>query len=950
MPARFVGRRQELRSIAALVSRARRDRLPTSALVVGDPGSGKSRLLRQVVAELEPARVVVVSGLEPTAHIPFAALGELIRRLGGVPEHGARLEGLVFGSASSGQGVLPVFEAAHRAIDAFGPLVLAVDDLQWLDPQSVALVQYVVRAAEGAGGSLAVVAASRLAPAASDFDGAMASLLPPDRHARIHLVGLPLEDALEMARTIDPALDPGRAEQLWERSNGLPFWFEGLIRARGAQDTDDLIGERLRTLSEDAGLALSALVVAARPFSTDEIAGILGWTSVRVSVALRELETRGLVAGVLGAVRLSHDLIRESAAGQLPAARRRRLHGQIAAHIEANASDDLRLLEEALEHRTAAGLRRDELALRILASPSRRLLDVAALARIEAVAEGLERGSSSRRDLEVALARLARELGQHEQAIRLWDRVAASATSPALAVEAALGAGQAAYLLARGPAVRRYVEHARGLPLDATASIQVDALAADLELWLEHDTPAGRRLAESALERGLRMIEQAGGIAGLETTAAAAILHAVEAAADAALQQDRGDDVIRLAELSMHLGGRLEGEARIAALMRSGFALRALRHLEEALRRYREALDTARRLVLPAQIAEAGQGVARVLRDLGRLDEARTIAQETVDLEQRIGVASRRWGTSRSILRTVEVSIGVPGAFETMRKEARAISDPHFAIGLHEHAAVVLARQHGDAAVADIDQELDAARAASERAGCRRCARELTVVAAEVLARIGRVPEARDELERWKAGLEGTGYRMRDLWQNRAEIAIAAAEGDPDVPARLAELSRAYDEIGLPEDVVWTELDRGALLRAGGDRAGAVEAYTRAATVAGAIGAGGHAGRAARALRELGVRAWRRTATPVAGTPGSAAARRGSAGADELDVLSVREREIALLLARGASNREIADELALSPKTVERHVTNILTKVGARNRTELARLVHAGPVRVSPDD
>jgi DNA-binding NarL/FixJ family response regulator len=58
-----------------------------------------------------------------------------------------------------------------------------------------------------------------------------------------------------------------------------------------------------------------------------------------------------------------------------------------------------------------------------------------------------------------------------------------------------------------------------------------------------------------------------------------------------------------------------------------------------------------------------------------------------------------------------------------------------------------------------------------------------------------------------------------------------------------------------------------------------------------------------------------------------------------LDRLSQREREIATLIAAGDSNPEIANRLFLSRKTVERHVSNILARTGARNRTELARLL-----------
>jgi len=68
----------------------------------------------------------------------------------------------------------------------------------------------------------------------------------------------------------------------------------------------------------------------------------------------------------------------------------------------------------------------------------------------------------------------------------------------------------------------------------------------------------------------------------------------------------------------------------------------------------------------------------------------------------------------------------------------------------------------------------------------------------------------------------------------------------------------------------------------------------------------------------LGVRTWRRG--PMAGD----------------GALTAREREIASLVAAGASNPQIAQKLFLSRKTVERHVSNILRKIGAKNRTELA--------------
>jgi len=146
------------------------------------------------------------------------------------------------------------------------------------------------------------------------------------------------------------------------------------------------------------------------------------------------------------------------------------------------------------------------------------------------------------------------------------------------------------------------------------------------------------------------------------------------------------------------------------------------------------------------------------------------------------------------------------------------------------------------------------------------------------------------------------------------------------------------DAMGEAESAVWARLDLGRFLRATGDRQGALSAYTEAAARARELGAVAAGRIASRALRELGVRAWRRSA------------READVSAGALHDLSTREVEVARLVAGGASNREIADVLALSPKTVARHLTNILAKLGTRNRTEVAALVHADSVRHSSDD
>jgi len=148
------------------------------------------------------------------------------------------------------------------------------------------------------------------------------------------------------------------------------------------------------------------------------------------------------------------------------------------------------------------------------------------------------------------------------------------------------------------------------------------------------------------------------------------------------------------------------------------------------------------------------------------------------------------------------------------------------------------------------------------------------------------------------------------------------------------EMVRGYRREGFNDELLWALLDAGRV-RAATDRRAAIDSYTEAAALAERLGAVSRGRLASKALRELGVRAWRRGR---------------DAGRDGKSRLSAREQEIAGLVAAGESNRDIADTLVLSPKTVERHLTNILAKLGARNRTELAGLVHTGSVRGSPDD
>ena len=159
--------------------------------------------------------------------------------------------------------------------------------------------------------------------------------------------------------------------------------------------------------------------------------------------------------------------------------------------------------------------------------------------------------------------------------------------------------------------------------------------------------------------------------------------------------------------------------------------------------------------------------------------------------------------------------------------------------------------------------------------------------------------------------------RLRRLYA----CGMVAAGSDPTAAAlTLEQVCEEADRLEHRLDGLWAGIDL-ARIAAAQEREHAATLLRDVAAGADSIGAALIRDVAEHELRRLGVRTWRRGATA---SPGA---------------LTKREQEVAELVARGASNPEIAEALFLSRKTVERHVSNVLAKVGARNRVELAGML-----------
>ena len=277
MPAGFVGRTAEVRALAGFVRRAGEAPAPAVALVYGQPGEGKTRLLSELCDSMPTLARVRVNGHELESAVPMAAVRDFVRRLSAGPE-GSLVERLLSTSSAAPIELFQLFEASFRAVRAHGRLAVVVDDLQWVDPTSIALLHYLIRAAETAPCSLTVVAAGRPTGASTRLAHSVARVLAdPDRLLVMELGPLDRVAGIRLARELTPGLDEPAAARMWERARGSPFWIETLAREWGGDGAGGLFGFRLRALSGDAATLLAVLAAAGRPLDRPAIGGIEAW-------------------------------------------------------------------------------------------------------------------------------------------------------------------------------------------------------------------------------------------------------------------------------------------------------------------------------------------------------------------------------------------------------------------------------------------------------------------------------------------------------------------------------------------------------------------------------------------------------------------------------------------------------------------------------------------------
>ncbi len=935
MASPFVGRDEELGAIAEIARSVLHDRQPAAILVVGEPGQGKTRLLAEAGKPAGFGHYLPVLGYEPERNVPLAATREMLRGLA----ESADLEGDPIASPADERPAtlepIRLSEAVHRALRQVGPAVLIIDDLQWVDELSLALCHYLVRAATGAGQSFLTVAASRPSSVAAMFGEALRRSLGADRFRVLELGPLDLDDGVRLARALDPALDSKQAAEVWTQASGSPFWMQAIAAGRDpTAEATAVVRLQLQGMGSDAGHLLGVLAIVGRPAGVEELARVDGWPPERIAGALSELVDRGVVLSSAGTARIAHDLIRAAATRDLPDDASRRLHARVAELLEADAPDDLRSLRTALEHRQAAGAPALDLALRLATAPRRRWLGGDGIRQLAAIASEADPREFQALELQEAVAALAAEVGEYELALERWTLVADAAPTDDRRLRAALGAARSAYQLKRLDELRFWIDRCRrASDLPPALRATVDVLEAHAVMWLEHRTEAGSALARRALGSVRTLAEEAGDPAAIDEDARRAYLDALQLNLEAAIQRADAAEVFALAEELTSIARGFDESSHGMSVIFGGVALRWQGRIVEAAGRFRQAWDEGQHRVLPAVAIEAGHWLGHTLLDIGDFAEAERIAREAHELRARVGDLGRIRSRTRTVRHEVEFARGDERlALKMLLADVEGEADPHYRIAYHEAAAAWLAWLHGPAAADEVARHVEMGQRLAHQVACPKCQLQFDIYSTEALFRVGRVSEATtaaDELDRSPAPPDAQSLHVA----RRAHALRTATHIGPQ--AALEEVDRLLSEAEAGDrglDAILDLLDRGHLLEAI-DRGRAAEAYRVAAERAERAGARNLARAGEKRLRALGVRTWRRSAAGAAGTP-----------------MTEREREVARLIAAGATNPEIAQQLFLSRKTIERHVSNVLGKVGARNRTELAsRLASPGDATVEDE-
>jgi DNA-binding CsgD family transcriptional regulator len=910
-------------------------------LLAGEAGVGKTRLMDELAASTEaavlrgaasrdstPAYGPVVAALRshlrdvPDALDDCGPLGEHLRLL--LPE---------LGPAPESVDTTTLREALRRALAAVaedhGALVV-LDDLQWSDAATLELL-------------------AELGPSLSDTSLLMIGAYRSDELPRDHLLRRtrselrrkrafteisiePLDEA-GIAALLERKLGevPSRplVHAVHDRAQGLPFFVEELAAALSAEGRlhpgaagveladgsevsvpetiRDAVLLRCADLSQQGRAAAEAAAVAGERFELEALVELAGEAGVGELLELGLIGESGEGNGAFG-----HALVREALYGDVPWLRRRELHRKFGERLEASGASGIEIAPHWLGAREEDRARRELMRAATEFESVHAYRDAAGMVR-QALELWPEAEEVDERlvalELHGAWAELAGELAD---AARTWREV--SSLHRARGDEAALGAAQ------------RRLGRVCAMQGDRTGAIE--ALTAAADAFAASGDPgaaAGDRLGAAdflqfagrhaaSLELSRRAAEEARAAARVDLQSRALAAEGVVLAKRGEFEP--GMELVKQG-LSLALEHDLTAEA-VDAYQRLGTVFETAGDYAKAADALSSALDLCR--ITDNHEPEAGcvACMAYVLRELGEWPRTIEICRELIDTHDGDGVRTIADGALGYIR-------GLRGELGPARRQLTA--------GLESARRLDILSMQVDCAaslalIADFDSDQGEA--------LERCRFLLTRweesedhhyavwglrLAASLFAQAGRSDEAHacaDGLTRIATD-SGHGDALAALAHALGEIALA--DGEPELAAeQLGRAVELHRSLRIPAERAQILHRAGVALAAAGERELAVERHAEAYRLARQLGARPLAGRAASAIEELGE---------------SVEQRLGRSAADgEGGPLTRREIEVVRLVAEGRTNREIAAELFLSPRTVDMHVRNILAKLDCRSRVE----------------
>ncbi len=612
----LVGRAGELGVLRAAVSAAR-DGSPSAVLVAGEAGAGKTRLVRALLEDRPrpDALVLRAQGVDlGDPGLPYLAMVDLVRAvravargdlevaevldgfpvLGGLTDaNGSNASG-DFGGAAADTRVdasrrLQLFDATAALLAGVGqvrgPVVVVVEDLQWVDPSSADFLRFLL---SRMGSERLLVVATVRTDGLAARPRARRLVSELDRLPSVRRLDLPPFDTAEvaeyLARVHGSEIDPGVADEVVRRTRGNPYYVQTLAAGMGESGTigdglpralADLLVGRLDGLPDDARTVVRAAAVVAHAVPDRLLRAVVGLPDGAMDEALRVAVAEGLLQPDGAGYSFAHDLLRAAVYDDLLPGERARLHATHAAVLEAGTSGTAPPAEVA-HHFTEAqdppkalawSVRAAEEAMRMLA-PGEALQHLErALAAWPEVADAAAVAGVSHGRLAVRAARAAGLAGEQSRAVEWAGR--------AIRLCAAEGDGKGG-VQARAELVRELVatdttdeavrsaEEAVRLAEDDGVDADTAALA---QVMLARALVAARRTDEvrGQAERALAAA-RAAGAPGLEVEALTTAAFVDEIDGDRVAASDRLGAALRLARAEGELAAELRGHYALASL------------------------------------------------------------------------------------------------------------------------------------------------------------------------------------------------------------------------------------------------------------------------------------------------------------------------------------------------------------------------------------------------